>query len=1005
MKFDSPLRSCLVGVLLLLMVLSQLGIAVHTAGAESIVHVNVQTDKQVYNVGDTVKVTGNVTIDGTLKNDSLVGVEVDFPTGTPFVLRTVDTGNVTGGYWKVIVLDVYTSDGLFNNKTLFNRGDDVYVNIVIDNLDVVPHAGRVGIYLQASDNTPLSAFSPSFYVGGGKITTLQTTFRIGPDAPLGEVRIFASLFSDNPANTGTPYCPEETGSFYVQALTPPMPPPPQHFNVTFALPVKDLPRGNYTVYATTQYILQLSIDIRQSLVPGPVPIFTYSPLNPNVGQIVTFNGSASYDPGGTVTSWVWDFGDGEETNGSIVTHVYQQGEYIPVTLTVYDNDRGWNSTTKFVNVVEAWPMFHHAPNHWGESSSLSPVTNATLWSKAIGPNTSSDSSMHPSPAVYPGSPNVVFAASMNGTIYALSANNGQVIWKTTPASGFNFSSSPAVGYGVVVIGSENGTVFALNSTTGAIMYTVTTGSPVYSSAAVYGDRVFIGSRDKQVRAFYVNGTAMWTSPLLDEAIDSSPALANHLVFAATWNGTIYALNDTTGAIQWRTSLTPDVQIYSSPVAAYGTIFIGGTDNKLYALSAANGAMLWNFTTGNAIYSSPAYADNLVFVGSTDGSLYALNASTGLSAWSQSVGQVKWSSPAVAEGKVFVGTADGGVYALRENSGDVWWSYQTGVAVDSSPSVLNDTLFACSKSGSIYAFYNEVHDVSVTSVSPSTNLARKGQIVTIQANVWNKGSFDEAVNVTGKYDSAVFYSAVYNIQRGDERLVSVQWDTTPEPTGTYTIFVNATISPPYVDVNPSDNYGSAQIKIEYADIAIVDLTPSTPGVNLSAPIPIKSIVAKGYGVTLYATVRNKSNFTESNVQVTFYWSNSTFIYQTIGNGIIPTLPNGTSVTASFNWTASEVAYGNYTLSAYASPVLAEANTTDNFYTGGAVRVVIPGDVTSPTPNVPEGKVDMRDIGAVAGKFGTKPTSSNWDPNKDVNNDGMVNMRDIGIAASNFGKKES
>ena len=86
------------------------------------------------------------------------------------------------------------------------------------------------------------------------------------------------------------------------------------------------------------------------------------------------------------------------------------------------------------------------------------------------------------------------------------------------------------------------------------------------------------------------------------------------------------------------------------------------------------------------------------------------------------------------------------------------------------------------------------------------------------------------------------------------------------------------------------------------------------------------------------------------------------------------------------------------------MLSETNTSDNLYVGGLVRVVVPGDVTSPTPNVPEGKVDMRDIGAVAGKFGSKPSSPNWDPNKDVNNDGTVNMRDVGIAATNFGKKE-
>lgn len=139
-------------------------------------------------------------------------------------------------------------------------------------------------------------------------------------------------------------------------------------------------------------------------------------------------------------------------------------------------------------------------------------------------------------------------------------------------------------------------------------------------------------------------------------------------------------------------------------------------------------------------------------------------------------------------------------------------------------------------------------------------------------------------------------------------------------------------------------------------------------------------------------------------MTFYWSNSTLVNQTIGSVIIPELQVATSVTVNITWTAN-VAYGNYTISAYLWPVFGEANTTDNAYTDGVVRVVIPGDVTSKTPDVPEGKVDMRDIGALCSKFGTTPSSPNWDPNKDINNDGNVNMRDLGTACSNFAKTES
>ena len=65
----------------------------------------------------------------------------------------------------------------------------------------------------------------------------------------------------------------------------------------------------------------------------------------------------------------------------------------------------------------------------------------------------------------------------------------------------------------------------------------------------------------------------------------------------------------------------------------------------------------------------------------------------------------------------------------------------------------------------------------------------------------------------------------------------------------------------------------------------------------------------------------------------------------------------------------------------------------------VPQVLLGDVTGSVPNVPDGKVNMMDIAAVIAKFGTTPSSSNWNPNMDLNKDGVVGMRDLYIVLSN------
>jgi hypothetical protein len=61
-----------------------------------------------------------------------------------------------------------------------------------------------------------------------------------------------------------------------------------------------------------------------------------------------------------------------------------------------------------------------------------------------------------------------------------------------------------------------------------------------------------------------------------------------------------------------------------------------------------------------------------------------------------------------------------------------------------------------------------------------------------------------------------------------------------------------------------------------------------------------------------------------------------------------------------------------------------------------------DVTGFINEVPDGKVDMRDVGAIARIYSTEIGDSDYVSSYDLNNDGKIDMRDIGIVARDFGK---
>jgi len=72
------------------------------------------------------------------------------------------------------------------------------------------------------------------------------------------------------------------------------------------------------------------------------PVANASAGGPYYGLVIeniTFNGSLSYDPdpAGFIVSWHWNFGDGTDEYGEIVTHKYSTNGTYNVTLTVTDN--------------------------------------------------------------------------------------------------------------------------------------------------------------------------------------------------------------------------------------------------------------------------------------------------------------------------------------------------------------------------------------------------------------------------------------------------------------------------------------------------------------------------------------------------------------------------------------------------------------------------------------------------------------------------------------------
>ena len=348
---------------------------------------------------------------------------------------------------------------------------------------------------------------------------------------------------------------------------------------------------------------------------------------------------------------------------------------------------------------EAWPVFLHDVYHTGLAESAGPMTDNEVWNFSLG----ACNELVMPPTLSGG---VVYVGNAADALFAVNETNGTQLWNYT--DGQTIYSAPVVANGIVYFGSQDYTkgIVALNATNGSRIWNVSL--PVaYSSPVVAGGVVYVGAQNDGFLGIYgtllalnaTTGSQLWNYTLpVDDAIYSTPAVANGVVYLTTPTNLLFALRASDGVQLWNHTIGAVASLISgSPAVVNGIVYAGSnnaSNRKLYALNVTDGSEIWNFSVGLSV-SSPAVANDTVYLGSTNGRLYAVNATNGSSIWNFTVpGDVVYaSSAAVAGGVVYIGYdgngGDGSLHALNTTTGVEIWSHTfSGYIVDSSPAVAN-----------------------------------------------------------------------------------------------------------------------------------------------------------------------------------------------------------------------------------------------------------------------------------------------------------------------------
>ncbi|MFC1952949.1 PKD domain-containing protein [Chloroflexota bacterium] len=96
------------------------------------------------------------------------------------------------------------------------------------------------------------------------------------------------------------------------------------------------------------YLVKLAPDVP----PEPPVADAGGPYLTQVNVSVDLDGSASYDPDGTIVSYDWNYGDETTGSGIIAPHTYTEVGIYDVELTVTDNDNAQDSDTAMAVVYD-----------------------------------------------------------------------------------------------------------------------------------------------------------------------------------------------------------------------------------------------------------------------------------------------------------------------------------------------------------------------------------------------------------------------------------------------------------------------------------------------------------------------------------------------------------------------------------------------------------------------------------------------------------------------------
>lgn len=274
----------------------------------------------------------------------------------------------------------------------------------------------------------------------------------------------------------------------------------------------------------------------------------------------------------------------------------------------------------------------------------------------------------------------VYQADYRGRVVAYRAANGERLWGVDLEA--PIKSGPASGGDLLLFGGD-AEVIALHKQDGSLAWRAPVSSEVLSLPAFQGGSVVVHTIDGNIVALDASsGRQRWrhseSVPTLSLRGSGNPVIVDGLVLCGTANGKVVALGLDDGMLRWqatvsiphgRSELERMVDVDGDLAVADGIVYAASYQGNLVALTLAGGQLIWNREIASA--TGISVDSDWLYVSDTVGDVWALSRRGGSTMWKQDALHQRALTAPVQQGNyIIVGDYEGYMHWLSKEDGQI-----------------------------------------------------------------------------------------------------------------------------------------------------------------------------------------------------------------------------------------------------------------------------------------------------------------------------------------------